>query len=130
MKHALNFRHGVLVSATACALLALAPLGALTQDPAKQETHGIVVANMDRSVRPGDDFYRYANGAWIERTELPPDRNYIDPYGSDFDDDSSDLTRKRMAGLIEEAAKANAPAASNTRKIADFYHSYMDEEWI
>jgi putative endopeptidase len=125
MKHALDFRHGVLVSATACALLALA-LGALTQDPAKQETHGIVVANMDRSVRPGDDFYRYANGAWIERTELPPDRNYIDPCGSDFDDDSSDLTRKRMAGLIEEAAKANAPAASNTRKIADFYHSHMD----
>jgi hypothetical protein len=35
-----------------------------------------------------------------------------------------------MAGLIEEAAKANAPAASNTRKIADFYHPYMDEEWI
>jgi putative endopeptidase len=130
MKHALNFRHGVLVSATACALFALAPLGAPTQDPAKQETHGIVVANMDRSVRPGDDFYRYANGAWIERTELPPDRNYIDPYGSDFDDDSNDFTRKRLAGLIEEAAKANAPAASNTRKIADFYHSYMDEEWI
>ena len=75
-------------------------------------------------------FYRYANGAWIERTELPPDRNYIDPCGSDFDDDSNDLTRKRMAGLIEEAAKANAPAGSNPRKIADFYHSYMDEEWI
>jgi hypothetical protein len=57
-------------------------------------------------------------------------RNYIDPYGGDFDVDSNDLTRKRMAGLIEEAAEANAPAGSNTRKIADFHHSYMDEEWI
>jgi len=85
---------------------------------------------MDRSVKPGDDFYRYANGDWIKRSEIPPDRNYIDPYGSDFDDDSNDLTRKRMAGLIEEAAKADAPAGSNTRKIADFYHSYMDEAAI
>jgi len=103
---------------------------AFTQNSTEPENHGIVVANMDRSVKPGDDFYRYANGDWIKRTEIPPDRNYIDPYGSDFDDDSNDLTRKRMAGLIEEAAKANAPAGSNTRKIADFYHPYMDEEWI
>ena len=93
------------------------------------ETHGIVVANMDRSVKPGDDFYRYANGSWISRTEIPPDRRYIDPNGLDFDD-SNDLTRKRIAGLIEEATKTNAPAGSNARKIADFYHSYMDEATI
>ncbi len=37
-------------------------------------THGIAVANMDRMVTPGDDFYDYANGAWIARTEIPPDR--------------------------------------------------------
>jgi putative endopeptidase len=103
---------------------------AFTQDFTEPENHGIVVANMDRSVKPGDNFYRYANGTWIERTEIPPDRNYIDPYGTDFDDNSNDLTRKRMAGLIEEAAKANAPAGSNTRRIADLYHSYMDEATI
>src|ERR1700674_1055184 len=64
------------------------------------ETHGVVVTNMDRSVKPGDDFYQYANGDWLKRTELPPDRRYIDPNGLDFDD-SNDLTRKRIAGLIE-----------------------------
>ena len=42
--------------------------------PAAQEGHGIAVANMDRSVKPGDDFYQYANGEWIKRTEIPPDR--------------------------------------------------------
>jgi putative endopeptidase len=108
---------------------ALAPLAAYAQTAPAPETHGIVVANMDRSVKPGDDFYRYANGSWISRTEIPPDRRYIDPNGLDFDD-SNDLTRKRIAGLIEEAVKANAPAGSNTRKIADLYDSYIDEASI
>jgi len=117
-------------NAAAYAFLVLAPLTAHSQDAPAPETHAIVVANMDRSVKPGDDFYQYANGDWIKRTEIPRDRNYIDPYGSDFDDDSNDLTRKRMAGLIEEAAKANTPAGSNSRKIADFYRSYMDEATI
>jgi putative endopeptidase len=106
------------VAVTACAQNATAP-----------DAHGIVVANMDRSVKPGDDFYRYANGGWLKRTEIPPDRRYIDPNGLDFDG-SNDLTRKRIAGLIEQATKTNAPAGSNARKIADFYHSYMDEASI
>src|SRR5208282_1150279 len=114
---------------SAYAVFALAPLAAYSQTAPAPETHGIVVANMDRSVKPGDDFYRYANGDWIKRTEIPPDRGYIDPNGLDFDG-SNDLTRKRIASLIEEAAKTNAPAGSNARKIADFYHSYMDEASI
>jgi putative endopeptidase len=116
-------------NAAAYALFAFAPLAAYPQAASTVETHGIVVANMDRSVKPGDDFYRYANGAWLKRTEIPPDRSYMDPYGLDLDS-MNDLTRGRIAGLIEEAAKANAPAGSNTRKIADFYHSYMDEAAI
>jgi putative endopeptidase len=116
-------------TAAASALLALAPLAVYAQDAPAPETHGIVVANMDRSVKPGDDFYRYANGDWLKRTAIPPDRRYIDPNGLDFDG-SNDSSRKRIASLIEEAAKANAPAGSKTRKIVDFYHSYMDEATI
>src|SRR5208282_2767137 len=58
-------------------------------------------------------------------TEIPPDRRYITPNGLDFDG-STDLIRERIAGLIEAAAKTNAAAGSNTRKIADVYYSYMD----
>src|SRR6202167_5738260 len=111
------------------AALLAAPPAADAQSTPAPETHGIVVANMDPSVKPVDDFYNYANGDWIKRTEIPPDRRYIDPYGLDFDD-SNDLTRKRIARLIEEATKTNAPAGSNARKIADFYHCYMDEASI
>ena len=112
-------------NAAAYALLAVAPLAAYSQTAPAPETHGIVVANMDRSVKPGDDFYRYANGDWIKRTEIPPDRSDIGVF-----DSLIDLSQKRIAGLIEEAAKANAPAGSNTRKIADLYHSYMNEAAI
>jgi len=114
-------------NAAAYALLVLTPLTAHAQDPPTPETHGIVVANMDRSVKPGDDFYHYANGDWIKRTELPPGRSMVYPTGSDGTDD---LTVKRTAALIDEAVKANAPAGSNTRKIADLYNSYMDEAAI
>src|SRR5208282_3182531 len=114
-------------NAAAYALLALAPIIAHAQTALSPETHGIVVANMDRSVKPGDDFYRYANGDWIKRTEIPPDRGYIDPNGLDFDG-SNDLTRKRIASLMEEAAHASSD--SNARKIADFYRSFMDEATI
>ena len=116
-------------NAAACALLALAPLTAYSQDAPAPETHGIVVADMDRSVKPGDDFYRYANGDWIKRTEIPPDSGYV-AIGGWSNDKSTELTRKSTAELIEEAVKANAPAGSDTRKIADFYRSFMDEAAI
>jgi putative endopeptidase len=107
------------------ALLLLAPLAVYPQDAPKPDAHGIAVANMDRSVKPGDDFYEYANGNWIKRTELPPDRGGIGVFTI-----LDDLSNKRTANLIEEAAKGNAPAGSGVRKIADLYNSYMDEAAI
>jgi len=109
----------------AYALIALTPLAAYSQGAPKQDAHGIVVANMDRSVKPGDDFYEYANGDWIKRTEIPPDRGSVGVFTS-----LDDLSNKRTANLIEEAAKGNAPAGSGVRKIADLYNSYMDEAAI
>lgn len=94
--------------------------------PAQQpEQHGIQVQNMDRSVTPGNDFYDYANGDWIKRTEIPPDRAGIGVFTK-----LSDLANKRTAAIIEDASKSNAPAGSDNRKIADLYNSYMNEEAI
>jgi endothelin-converting enzyme/putative endopeptidase len=114
----------------AYALFVLVPLAAHSQKVGTPETLGIVLANMDRSVKPGDDFYHYACGDWIRRTEIPPDSVYVSIGGYSWDDRSTELTRKQIAGLIEEAVNANAPVGSNTRKIADFYHSFMDEAAI
>jgi endothelin-converting enzyme/putative endopeptidase len=119
----------ILAHAAICVLISLPLLAARAQkasiDLPKQDTHGIVMANMDNSVKPGDDFDEYSNGGWTKRTEIPPDRSNIGVFST-----LADLSNKRTAALIEEAAKADAPAGSNSRKIADLYNSYMDEAAI
>ena len=90
-----------------------------------QATPGITVANMDRSVKPGDDFYRFANGEWIRRTEIPPDRAGVNVFTK-----LGDLSNQRTKDLIEELAKSKALAGSGERKVADLFNSYMDEAGI
>jgi putative endopeptidase len=127
----MNFYNRILRIVLNCAGIvalsfALVPLHAQNAQTAPSEdTHGIAIANIDRSVKPGDDFYLYANGEWIKKTEIPPDRAGIGVF-TKLDTESN----KRTVGIIEEAVKANAAAGSNTRKIADLYNSYMDEAGI
>jgi putative endopeptidase len=90
-----------------------------------RETHGINATNIDRSVKPGDDFFQYADGAWLKRTEIPPDRGGIGAFTI-----LDTLSNKRTSALIEEAAKAGGSAGSSSRKIADLYNSYMNEAAI
>ncbi|MGA8271521.1 MAG: M13 family metallopeptidase [Candidatus Sulfotelmatobacter sp.] len=124
MKRTIRFSQFVLAFVGAWALAAALTVSA--QDaPARRETHGIAVANMDRSVKPGDDFYDYANGDWIKHTELPPDRARIGVFTT-----LADLSNKRTAALIEELAKSGAPEGSDARKVADLYNSYMNEAAI
>jgi putative endopeptidase len=87
-------------------------------------TTGIDLAGMDRSAVPGDDFYAYANGGWLKTHEIPPDRS---SYGTGTM--VSEVTAKRVAELIAEAAKDAAPG-SDARKIGDYYASYLDEAAI
>ncbi|MGA8528279.1 MAG: M13 family metallopeptidase [Acidobacteriaceae bacterium] len=89
------------------------------------EVHGIAVANMDPSVKPGDNFYLYSNGGWIARTQIPPDRAGLSVFSVLLD-----RSNKEVAGIIEEAAKSNAPFGSSDRKIADYYNAYMNEAAI
>jgi putative endopeptidase len=128
MRFADHFSKKSVARAVLCALLCISAT-AQSESPATgtptQNTHGIVVSNMDTSVKPGDDFYGYANAGWVKHTEIPPDRSRVGVFNG-----LDDLSNKRTAGLIEEAAKSNAPAASSVRKIAALYNSYMDEAAI
>lgn len=105
--------------------LAGSAIAGFAQDATGSESHGISVANMDRSVKPGDDFYHYANGDWIKRTEIPPDRAGVNVFTR-----LSDTSNKRTADLIEEIAKSNPAPGSPTRKVADLFNSYMDDAGI
>jgi len=100
-------------------------LPVVAQNMKTPETHGIQVDNLDKSVVPGDNFYLYANGDWIKRTEIPADRAGIGVF-STLDDRAS----KNTAAIIAEQAQQNAAPGTNARKIADLYQSYMDEAAI
>ena len=76
------------------------------------------------SVRPGDDFFEFVNGAWLASHEIPADKSSWGP-GSVVGDE----TNQRIARLIEAAA-AGKGARGEPRQIADFYTAYMDEAAI
>ena len=85
---------------------------------------GIDLAGMRRDARPGDDFYEYANGAWLDHTEIPPDRS---SYGSFTM--IVEQAQKDTRAIIEGAA-ANPDAQGDARRIGDYYAAFMDEAAI
>ncbi|HEU5040602.1 MAG TPA: M13 family metallopeptidase, partial [Gemmatimonadales bacterium] len=86
---------------------------------------GLDTAGMDRSVRPGDDFFEFANGRWVARTEIPADRS---SYGAGAI--LAELTDRRVADLIQAAAGGEAPAGSDARRVGDYYAAFMDSAAI
>ena len=98
---------------------------ASAQQASDQDNHGIVAADMDRLIKPGNDFYEYCNGGWLKRTEIPADRPAVGVFSA-----LADISNKNTVELIQEIAKSNASAGSGDRKIADLYNSYMDESGI
>jgi putative endopeptidase len=105
----------------ACTAAALVAAFTTAADPAA--VHGLDVAGIDRSIAPGDDFFRYANGLWLKNTAIPPDRSAWGPGEA-----LTELTAQRTAQLIREAAAS--PAGSEARKASDYYASFMDEAAI
>src|SRR3954463_2828783 len=87
--------------------------------------HGLDPAGMDKSVKPGNDFYAYANGTWTKNTPIPPDRSSVGVF-SILDEKANERTSK----LIQDADKSKAAANSEERKIGDFYTAFMDEKAI
>ena len=81
------------------------------------------LAGMDKSVAPGDDFFAYASGAWLKKTDIPADRASWGVFT-----ELAEETGKRTRGLLEEAA--SAPAGSDARRAGDYYATYLDEAGI
>jgi putative endopeptidase len=114
----------------ACTLVALPLLAVGAENPTKQDVprplvHGVNPASLDRTVRPGDDFFHYANGEWIKNATIPSDRGSVDASTALIE-----LSNQRTADLIAEAAKNRTAVGDKSRKIADLFNSYMDEAGI
>ena len=87
---------------------------------------GVDLPGMDRAADPCVDFYRFANGRWLDATAIPPD---LSRWGS-FDT-LTRLSEETLRKAMEEAATAPpAPAGSSRRIAIDYYRSGMDEAAI
>ncbi|MGX9218310.1 M13 family metallopeptidase [Massilia varians] len=103
-----------------CGAFAMAPSYA-----AEQNAAAVAPAKPAGAVMlPGDDFYAYANGEWMARTEIPADRGSWGSMAVLAED-----TNARIVKLIEDAA-ASKSASPEARKVADFYTAYMNEAAI
>ena len=121
----------VRVSALAAAIVVAAGCAqAPTQSAAKTETVAaapakpdVVAANVDASINPGDDFFSYANGAWIKNHPIPASESNWG-IGKVVNEELYATLRK-----ISEQSAANAAAAagSDAQKIGDFWATAMDE---
>ena len=107
-----------------CLFACVAEVAALSaQAPAPPApVSGIDTTAFDKSVRPQDDFFRYVNGAWLDRTPIPADKASYGSFEVLFDKAESDLR-----AIVEDAAKSGGAPGSDARKIGDFYASFMDE---
>lgn len=79
------------------------------------------VSGMDTSVKPGDNFFQYANGLWVKNAVIPDDQS---GWGSFYTLYEENL--QKLKGILEESAASNAAKGSNQQKLGDYYASGMD----
>jgi len=77
--------------------------------------------NMDLSIKPGDNFYQYANGGWIKNNPVPSDRTQYGSFSVLYDQNQI-----KLKNLVLDAAKSKSAKGTIAQKIGDFYNSGMD----
>lgn len=108
---------------TMVAALAVAALAADAQAPATAQgaVHGVNKADMDMSVRPGDDFYQYAGGGWLKANPMKPEYSSYGVFN-----DLAETNRKQIRELFENLSKEKHAFGSVGQKVADLYNMAMD----
>jgi putative endopeptidase len=97
-------------------------------DAAKPQygTWGFDAAGGDKAAKPGDDFFRYVSGTWVDKTEIPADKPIYSLRLM-----MTDLTEQRLHGILDQsAATADHEPTTVGGKVGAFYKSFMDEAHI
>ncbi len=111
-----------LIAATTAVLL----LSACSQEEAAEPlVSGVDLEALDRSVRPQDDFYQFANGGWLDTTEIPEIYSGYTVYH-----EVNERVEESLKTIIESAANGDAAAGSEAQQVGDIYSSWMDIETI
>jgi predicted metalloendopeptidase len=120
-------KSNLLLVASALALSACGSSGAdgSGQQQVQGTGAGIDAAAIDQNVKPGDDFFAYANGNWVKNTPIPEDRSNI---GGFF---IADQQRERQTKeLFDAILKSNSAANTNEGRIANYYKAYLNTDAI
>ncbi|WP_233841196.1 M13 family metallopeptidase [Dyella sp. 2HG41-7] len=111
---------------TAAMLSSAAAMAASPENAAPAKTGhadiGIDLKGVDHAIKPGDDFFGYANGTWVKNTQIPADRSSTGTFLQVYQ-----LAEKQTSQLIRNVAQSHPAAGTNDRKIADYYAAYMNE---
>jgi putative endopeptidase len=84
---------------------------------------GVDLEGMDRTVKPGDDFFKYVNGAWLAKTQIPADKTSYGAFAV-----LSDLSEARVHALLDKwAADKSLKAGSDEAKVAAIYRTFLDD---
>jgi putative endopeptidase len=84
---------------------------------------GIDLENLDRNVRPQDDFDRYVNGAWLQATQIPVDRSEVSVFST-----LDDAGQEALRALVEDSVHGAATSSDvNRRKIGELFGGFMNE---
>ena len=86
---------------------------------------GVELQNRNLAIKPGDDFFRYVNGGWIDKTAIPADKASYGAFDYVYDN-----AEKQVRAIIEEAAAAKGAAGTIEKKIGDYYAAFMDEAGV
>lgn len=109
----------------AAALLVLVACGKAPEDktaePPAAAASGIDLQYMDTSVKPGDDFFAYVNGAWLRDAEIPSDRSSYGGFSV-----LRDEAQENVRAIIEESASGDFAKGTDEQKVGDLYKSYLD----
>lgn len=113
---------GVLLGALPLALLLTSCQTTPATAPAALSS-GIDMKNMDLSVRPQDDFYRYTSGSWLKATSIPADKSAWGSF-TELRDNADANLRTLVDGIVALPGKV---VGSEEQKISDLYLSFMDQ---
>ncbi len=88
-------------------------------------TWGYDETGRDAAVKPGDDFFKYASGSYLKTLEIPSDRSRFGNF-----DVLSDLSQRRVRGVLEAASANRTAARGEEAQIGAYYRAFMDEKRI